>query len=149
MATFSVERVVDAPPERLWELLIDFGTSPAPEDMKIDLLADGDPDQHGIGALRRVRIAGYTVEERLVGVRPGKAINYALTRGAPVRNYLGLIELIPEGTGTRVRWGVEFTPKIPLTGWLVVRIARTLVAGVLDRLAIAAEAASAAAAEGR
>jgi len=137
---FSVERVVNAPPERLWDMLIAWETSPAPDNIEVALLADGDADQHWIGALRRLKVAGYTVEERLVGVRPGKAINYALTRGAPVKTYVGLIELLPEGEGTRVRWGVEFTPKIPLTGWLVVRIARTLGTGVLEKIAAAAEA---------
>lgn len=39
--------------------------------------------------------------------------------GLPVRDYRADVDLEPNAEGTRIRWHVSFSPKVPGTGWLL------------------------------
>jgi hypothetical protein len=49
---------------------------------------------------------------------PPRRLSYALLSGEPLRDYRAVVELMPDGSGTRIRWGATFVAERPGTGWL-------------------------------
>ncbi|HEY3690231.1 MAG TPA: SRPBCC family protein [Pseudonocardiaceae bacterium] len=45
--------------------------------------------------------------------------SYLHLSGLPVRDYRADVDLEPNAEGTRIRWHVSFSPKVPGTGWLL------------------------------
>jgi Polyketide cyclase / dehydrase and lipid transport len=78
----------------------------------------GEPEPEGVGAIRvfhRGKVAGRDQVAELVLDR---RFSYLHLSGLPVRDYRADVDLEPEAEGTRIRWCISFTPKVPGTGWL-------------------------------
>ncbi|HEY7597286.1 MAG TPA: SRPBCC family protein, partial [Actinophytocola sp.] len=41
--------------------------------------------------------------------------------GLPVRDYRGVVDLVPKDAGTEITWTVSFGAKYPGTGWMLQR----------------------------
>ena len=77
---------------------------------------------NGVGSVREIRVGPTRFEEtQTVYDRPNR-IEYTVTRGSPIKNHLGQIQLSanPNG-GTDIDYRITFEPKIPLTGKLIAR----------------------------
>ena len=74
--------------------------------------------EHGIGTTRYITIGFFKVKERLESINPPDGFNYKLLSGAPIRNYLGTVKILPKEFRSEIQWKVRFDPKIPYTGWL-------------------------------
>ena len=94
----------------------------------------GAPD--GTGLTRAVKIGPVTVHEEITRVGPGYAVRYRMTKGAPVRDYVGRVTLeeSPDG-GTQASWDVQFRPVVPGTGWLISLVSKRTLNRVLDAVA--------------
>jgi carbon monoxide dehydrogenase subunit G len=110
MLTVKVSERIDAPADRVWELLRDFGG--------VQRYAAGiekcSVEGQGVGAVRKLGLpGGLTLEERLEAFDdPGRRLSYAIVAGPiPVANYLATIELCDEGSGCRIDWSSTFEPK--------------------------------------
>jgi hypothetical protein len=100
---------------------------------------EGSPGPDGVGALRRLTVAGLGSREAVVACEPPHRLGYTIVSGFPVRNHRADVVLEPSGpdggatpgTGTVVRWCATFDPAVPGTGRATALLMRT----VLDRLA--------------
>lgn len=120
MRTVSVERIINAPLEKVWEVAGKFGESPGPS-IEITVEKDGDPNSNGLGMERTIHFLKLKVKvyERLESFDPPNSFSYSVLSGAPVKSYLGKAEFSTIGDATQVKWSGTFTPKVPGLGWLI------------------------------
>lgn len=118
MAKVDVAVRIKAPPDKVWAVLSDHERMSEWTSLvrRVRLLAEGSPDRNGKGALRLMEAPGQSIEEEIVAWDPPRSYEYALRKGAPVRNHHGRLGVTPQSDGCEVRWTVEFDPAIPLTG---------------------------------
>lgn len=95
-----------AAPDRVWELIGQFGGSWHP------LIADIKLIGTGIGQLRVIEtIDGKQIIERLDAIdNPGRSYRYTNIGGIPASSYTGVLEVKPKGTGSTVEWQSRFLP---------------------------------------
>ena len=128
MIQIGLEIHIDAPRNRVWEILTNHERMPewfpAHEVIR---RRPGEPDPNGIGAQRVVRISGLAIEEVITAFKPCEHLEYSVTGGAPFVDHTADVILMDEDEGTRVRWCARLQPLIPGTGWLVKsNVTRTL-----------------------
>ena len=128
MIQIGLEIHIDAPRDRVWDILVDHeamtGWFPAREVVR---RIPGADDPNGVGTHRVVRMAGLALEEVVTAFKPCEHFEYTITDGAPFVDHMADVILMREGDGTRVRWSARLRPSIPGTGWLVrSNITRTL-----------------------
>lgn len=129
------------PRERVWRAITDHEGMVAWSPLsKVVVVRDGNPERNGLGAVRELRGLGLRIVEEVVAWEPPAAFDYTLTRGAPVREHRGRIELADHGGVCRITWSVRFRPLIPGTGWLLKRVLAAALADMLRRLAARVEA---------
>jgi hypothetical protein len=130
---FTIVRSLDAPVDRIWEIVGNPGASPGPG-VDVEVERPGAPD--GTGLTRAVKIGPATVHEEITSVGPGHVVRYRMTKGAPVRDYVSSVALeeSPDG-GTQVSWDVQFRPVVPGTGWLISLVSKRTLNRVLEAVA--------------
>jgi len=133
MTTFTITRVLDLPSEKAFAIISDFTRSPSPN-ISVKVEKKGDPEANGSGTIRDITIGKVRVRERLESVNPPNSFTYSLLSGAPVKDYLGNVEIAPQEDKSLVRWNVKFTPKIPGTGWLGAIVSKKTINRLLDEM---------------
>jgi hypothetical protein len=132
----TIVRSLDAPVDRVWDIVGNPGASPGPG-VDVEVEQPGAPD--GTGLTRAVKIGLATVHEEITRVGPGYAVRYRMTKGAPVRDYVGSVALEESaGGGTQVSWDIQFRPVVPGTGWLIALVSKRTLNRVLDAVAASA-----------
>lgn len=113
-SSFTLNRTVNAPIARVFDAFTDHR---AYADMtpvrKSTLDREGDPPPNGIGAVRRLSLAGPPIVEEVVGYERPTYFAYKALKGLPVKEHLGEVRLSESGGGTRVSYTVSYTPSIP------------------------------------
>lgn len=133
MNRLTIVRSLEAPVDRVWEIVGNPGASPGPG-VDVEVEKPGAPD--GTGLTRAVKIGAASVHEEITRVGPGHVVHYRMTKGAPVRDYMGSVTLEESGDGgTQVSWDVTFRPLVPGTGWLISLASRRTLNRVLDAVA--------------
>ena len=117
MTTFSIERELDLLSDKAFAIISDFTRPPSPN-IPVEVEKEGDSESHGVGTIRTITIGMVKVRERLESVSPPNSFTYSILSGAPMKDYLGRVEITPHGAKSFIRWNVKFTPKIPGTGWI-------------------------------
>jgi uncharacterized protein YndB with AHSA1/START domain len=115
MIEFTVTRTSTAPIEKVFDALTDhrrFANYVWPI-RRSTLDREGTPAPNGVGAVRRLEIAGPPLVEEIIDFQRPSRYAYKLVSGAPVRDHVGTIELREKGTGTEVTWHLRSTPTIP------------------------------------
>ena len=100
----------------------------------VRLVRDGAPERNGLGAIRRVKLLGLTLDEEVVRWDPPHRFDYVIIKGLPVR-HLGKLELTEEGDETTLTWRITLASRVPLLAALVLWRLR---AGLPAALAVAA-----------
>ena len=120
MAVVTVERTINVPLKKVWEVASNFAESPG-SSIEIQLEKEGDPKLNGIGMERTITFLKQNAKlrERLETIDPPSSFTYSVLSGAPVKSYLGKAEFSPSGETTNIKWSGTFTPKIIGIGWLV------------------------------
>lgn len=112
MASASINATIDAPVDRVWAVMSDFGGVVG------DLIERCDMEGEGVGAVRTLTLrgSGAIIKERL-DARDAAAhtYSYAIVNDGecplPVRNYSATVRLSDAGGGkTRVDWSGKFEP---------------------------------------
>jgi hypothetical protein len=75
-------------------------------------------ETNGVGTTRKITIGKVCLPEILDSADPPANFTYRILSGAPMKDYLGKIRLEPNESSTIIHWSAEYTPKIPLTGWI-------------------------------
>lgn len=121
---------IDAPAARVWERLVDHEQMSQWWPSRSTRLLQSGENRNGPGAVREVVGPTGRLVEEVVAWEPGARLDYRLRSGAPIRNHFGRVRLQEIGeTQCQLDYSIRFTPKIPLTGWVLKR----LIAGMLGR----------------
>lgn len=133
MASLKVERTVKASIGKVWSVLSEFGKSPGPS-IQITMVKEGDPERQGIGCERIVKLGGTEVHECIEEVEPLQSFSYIILSGAPVKHYLGTVELFEKDGVTEISWLGEFVPKLPGMAWIIERESKKVINAFIDEL---------------
>jgi uncharacterized protein YndB with AHSA1/START domain len=133
MASFTFERQVAAPPETVFDVLVDHRGYAAITPMrKSELEREGEPAPNGVGAIRVLHSVGPPIREEVLAYQPPGRFSYKLLSGAPVRDHVGTVLLTPEDGGTKVTYAVRTVPTIPIVGAAVVAVTKLGVKQLLN-----------------
>ena len=133
MATFTITRKLDLPSDQVWATVSDFTRPPSPA-IKIRVEEKGDLAANGIGAIRNINIKGAKARERLESVDAPNSITYRMLSGAPVKEYLGTINVAAQDGATLINWDVKMVPKIPGIGWIVAMVIKKAINRYIDAI---------------
>ena len=100
---------------------------------------EGVPVPDGLGAIRKVGSWPVYGREEIVEYEPPHRLAYTILSGQPVRSYVAVVEMTPQGGGTAIRWTATFDPKIPGTGWILRRFFTAIIGGLAKHLAAQAD----------
>ena len=136
----------DAAPAAVFAALSDHAAFLSGAGLRCRLLREGREARDGVGAVREVRAGGLVFVEDIVAFEPPRQLAYVIRsltwrggRALPIRHERGWIDLMREGTGTRVDWRSRFEVTVPLLGPLLApAIAARIRAGFDQLLARAA-----------
>ncbi|MDA0272583.1 MAG: SRPBCC family protein [Proteobacteria bacterium] len=113
MKEINVRVSVNAPGEKVWEVLADYGGflkwAGGSED---EITVEGE----GIGMVRHLKMSGAELAERLTVLDPGKRIlGYQLDYGEPIgmKEYKAHVQVVDAGAGCEIIWRGEFTATDP------------------------------------
>jgi carbon monoxide dehydrogenase subunit G len=131
---FRVTTHIDAPPARVWSVLLDWEGS---AEWMVDATTVEVIGDRREGAGTRVRaittIAGVALVDDMEVTRwDPERLMEVMHRGWPVRG-LAWFELRPDGRGTRLEWAEELDPPLGPIGELGGRILRAPIERVLRR----------------
>jgi uncharacterized protein YndB with AHSA1/START domain len=76
------------------------------------LVKDGSP-RNGLGAVRRIRAMGITLDEEVVHYEPNVGYDYSIIRGLPV-DHRGVVRLSEVDGGVEILWRVRLASRWPL-----------------------------------
>jgi uncharacterized protein YndB with AHSA1/START domain len=135
MASFTLVREVAAPPETIFEILVDHRAYSSITPLRrSELEREGDPSPNGAGAIRVLSALGPPLREEVLTYEEPSRFSYTLLSGLPLRDHVGTVELTPSAGGTRMTYAVRTIPTVPLIGGVVVGAVKLgvkqLIAGV-------------------
>jgi uncharacterized protein YndB with AHSA1/START domain len=131
---------IHAPLEKVFERFADHeGMSSWPGVGSCRLVREGTP-KNGLGAMRRVKVGGLTIDEEVVHYDPPKGFDYAVRRGLPVSYHLGQVRFAEQGDAVQVTWTVRMRSKWPLAAQIAAGALRRALPGALRYLKAGLEA---------
>lgn len=103
------------PPERVFSYLAEHENLGPLFGAKVKRLRDGtDGQRNGVGSVRQLKVGPLPpFEETITEVKPDELIRYQITKGSPLRNHTGEMHFTPNGTGTHLRYEINFGTVIP------------------------------------
>ena len=122
MFSIKVERLINKPIEVVFDFLADhenYKNFPGVD--KSELIEHGKQEKNGEGALRKVVIAGTTLEERITAFERPNKLHYLIETSSPLpfKHDLGEVQLLEEGSSTRVIWISKGHINVPILSSLV------------------------------
>jgi hypothetical protein len=133
MGKVVVERIINKPLDKVWEVIGDFMRSPGPS-ITVIPGKKGDPDLHGIGAERTIKFDRFPILERLESINPPNSLSFSIVSGAPVKSLLLEVELMAMGEATKIKWTGTFIPKSSLLGYFIPIVTRRNINMFLNEL---------------
>jgi hypothetical protein len=112
-----------ADPSEVYRLLRDGATWPdwsTIEEFELEREGDGEPE--GVGAVRVFVSGRIRGRDEITGYAQDRQFRYNHLEGLPVRDYRGVVDLVPRDSGTDITWTVSFGPKYYGTGWVLQRM---------------------------
>lgn len=111
------QTTVKAPRERVFAFLADHQKFARLFGSTCTRIKDGQGDVNGLGSVRRLGPGPLSFDETIVTFEPHRRIEYSVTRGSPIKNHLGTVDLSDAaGGGTAIDYVIRFDGKIPGTG---------------------------------
>ncbi len=112
--SFTVERTINADPETVFGILADHtGLSEITPLRKVEMARTGSPDPNGVGALRRLHLAGPPISEEIRRFERPTRFSYSIVGGLPVTDHLADVTLVPDGGRTRLSYRIEGRGTLP------------------------------------
>ena len=141
MASFTLVREIAAPPEVVFDVLTDHRRYAELTPLRGSVLErEGESDPNGVGAIRKLTLAGPPMREEVIAFERPSRFSYTVLSGLPVRDHVGTVSLEPEGEGrTRVTYALRTTPTVPLAGGVVVALIKQAIAQLLNGVSAEAE----------
>ncbi len=138
----DVRKDSTAPVETIWRFLADVTTWVEWSSFdEASYAKEGEPAPHGVGAERAFRIGPFRSVDTVRSFDPPNRLAYGYSGPIPMKNYRAEVTLTPYGSGTRIRWRAQFSPRIPLTGRLIQAVLGKVFRDLSSGLSRAAESA--------
>ena len=123
MSKLSRQIRINAPVEKVWEVLADFGGAskwaPTVTESYSTTEANG-----GVGAVRHCEVIGFGgIEEEIVGWNESRSLSISLENAGPIKSSVNTFSVSPAGDGTVVTANLDFRMKFGLVGALIDRFA--------------------------
>jgi uncharacterized protein YndB with AHSA1/START domain len=113
-SSFTFTRTVDAPIDRVFDAFTDHRAYQDVTPLRSSTLErQGDPAPNGVGAVRKLGLAGPPIVEEVVGYERPTYFAYKALKGLPVKEHLGEVRLSEANGRTHVVYTVGYTPSIP------------------------------------
>jgi uncharacterized protein YndB with AHSA1/START domain len=140
MASFTIVRRIEAPPEVVFDVLTDHAAYDRITPLRrAELEREGDPAPNGVGAIRVLHSVGPPLREVVVAYERPTRFSYSVISGLPVRKHVGTVELSPRDGATEVVYAVRAEPTLPLAGGAVIAAIRAAVKRLVDGVAAESE----------
>jgi uncharacterized protein YndB with AHSA1/START domain len=140
MASFTIEREIDAPPATVFDVIVDHRRYAEFTPLRKAVLErEGDSAPNGVGAIRKLSAVGPPLREEVLTYEPPNRFSYKLLSGLPVRDHVGTVELTPDGERTKMTYAVRTMPTVPVVGAVVVAAVKLGVKQLVDGVAAEAE----------
>lgn len=120
------------PPPRLWEALTDHASMSKWTGADVRLLARG--DEHGVGAVRRVRLGPSAIDEEVVYADAPRRLVYRVVRGAGLSHHRGEVLIEPRGAGSHLTWNIRMVSPVPGVSRVLARAIRVAMTRGLSEL---------------
>jgi uncharacterized protein YndB with AHSA1/START domain len=102
------------PVERVYAYLAEHENLQPIFGARITRVGDGHASRNGAGSVRRLRIGpGPSFDETVVEAVENALIVYRISRGSPLRDHEGTMEFTSTGSGSRLRYVIEFGAVVP------------------------------------
>lgn len=104
-----------APPQRVWDVLVDHEGMPRWTPLRrVTLEPPGQPERNGVGAVRVLHaFPGYVIREEITRFEAPYLLGYTLRGGMPTSDHHGRITVAPNGENTVLTWTVGFVSSVP------------------------------------
>jgi uncharacterized protein YndB with AHSA1/START domain len=136
MASFTLTRDIAASPETVFAVLTDHRKySELTPLRKAELEREGETDVNGVGAIRKLTVAGPPMREEVIAFEAPSRFSYTVLSGLPVRDHVGTVELSAADGGTRMVYAVRTQPTLPVVGFAVIAAIRQAIKGLIDGVA--------------
>lgn len=113
MATFTLHAEINAPVETVFEVLTDHrGYANITPLRSSTLEREGSPDPNGVGAIRRLALAGPPIREEVTEFERPSLFGYKALSGVPAKEHSGTVRLSERSGGTILTWHVDSVPKL-------------------------------------
>ena len=121
MKTITVTRTINAPIEKVFDLLADHGNYKANFGVKDSkLLKEGKPDKNGLGAVRWINAGAIQFEEEITAWERPRRFDYLITKcTAPLEHQGGSLRFENVNGATKVTWTSAMRVKVPVIGGLL------------------------------
>jgi uncharacterized protein YndB with AHSA1/START domain len=136
-----VERTIDAPAERVFDVLADHENyATFPFITSSSLTRPGSEEPGGVGAVRQIGIGGSVFHEEITAFDRPHRIDYQITKvNLPIRHEGATVLMSQSAGGTTVRWTSTMHLTVPVIGPLLDRITRPLVDYAFGRVLAAVD----------
>ncbi len=112
--SFTVERTIDAEPETVFGILADHRAQADITPLrKVEVTREGSPDPSGVGAVRKLHLAGPPITEEVTRFERPTRLSYTIRGGLPVTDHLADVTLVPDGGRTRLTYRIEGRGTLP------------------------------------
>ena len=124
MKTVTVTRTINAPIEKVFDLLADHGNYRKNFGVKgSKLIKEGTPDRNGLGAVRWIDAGIMQFEEKITAYERPRRFDYLIVKcSAPLEHEGGSVRLESVGNATKVTWTSVMRMKVPVIGGLLTAI---------------------------
>jgi uncharacterized protein YndB with AHSA1/START domain len=140
VASFTLVREVDAPPEVVFDVLTDHRRYAEMSRLrKSELEREGEPAPNGVGAVRVLSAVGPPIREEVVVYERPSRFSYKVLSGLPVRDHVGTVSLDPSEGGTHVTYALKAIPTVPFAGKVVMLALKRGVTELLNGVVSEAE----------
>lgn len=114
MQRVEIEHTFAKPVEQVYAYLAEHEHLGSLFGAKITRVRDGDASRNGVGSVRKLQIAVLPpFEETVTEAIENELIRYRITKGSPLKGHHGEMQFSPQGSGTRMRYVIEFGSAVP------------------------------------
>lgn len=114
MQRIVVEQDYALPVERVYAHLAEHENLGPIFGARITRVKDGTSERNGVGSVRSLRVGPLPAfEETVTQAVPNELLAYRITKGSPLRGHHGELRFSPRGTGSHLRYVIEFGAVVP------------------------------------
>jgi uncharacterized protein YndB with AHSA1/START domain len=114
MQRIEIDQDFALPVERVYAYLSEHENLGPLFGAKVTRVRDGDTERNGAGSVRSLRLGPLPpFEETVTEAIPNELVKYRITKGSPLRGHHGEMRFTPKGTGTHLRYVIEFGAVVP------------------------------------